>query len=427
MAITSTGSKRQRQQEQEVASQAMNAAVAEQIDYEKEFEYVEDNNDVEDDEDENDWNAVAQLLQDVASQDVDDQGQHGAASGETEAIIDDDEEQLKQLDALVLNDASLWLSLPPPLPLSITGSFDDGSLYYGDADSYGLVGEGIMIPPVDGGDDISATTISAPLSMSMSCSIVSASSDNYSSTFSVSSSSNTSSRSNSPIFDHTLNGIENMLGTPMTTSSSSSSLSVDSSESAIAIAAATAAAVATGEDSASSKKDDVVTSLCGKEWLQPHQQQGEGPEEGNEALSAVSTTTTTTSAPDTGKGKDGAKKKKRKSKASSLSSSLDDTEGEGGEAADAKNKRSRRYSYLKPEVVEYLRTWMMSPEHVKHPYPTDQEKRKIMDDTGLELKQLMNWFVNNRKRYWKPRVENKKKQQEEQDQQQQQQLLQRTN
>jgi len=50
---------------------------------------------------------------------------------------------------------------------------------------------------------------------------------------------------------------------------------------------------------------------------------------------------------------------------------------------------------------------MMSPEHVAHPYPTEQEKAQIMADTGIELKQLTNWFVNNRKRYWKPRVESK--------------------
>jgi len=34
-----------------------------------------------------------------------------------------------------------------------------------------------------------------------------------------------------------------------------------------------------------------------------------------------------------------------------------------------------------------------------------------MDDTGIELKQLTNWFVNNRKRYWKPRVEARLQQQ----------------
>lgn len=50
---------------------------------------------------------------------------------------------------------------------------------------------------------------------------------------------------------------------------------------------------------------------------------------------------------------------------------------------------------------------MMSPEHVAHPYPTEQEKAQIMAETGIELKQLTNWFVNNRKRFWKPRVEAK--------------------
>ena len=53
----------------------------------------------------------------------------------------------------------------------------------------------------------------------------------------------------------------------------------------------------------------------------------------------------------------------------------------------------------------------MSPMHIAHPYPTEQEKAEIMADTGIEMKQLTNWFVNNRKRYWKPRVEAKLKQQ----------------
>ena len=53
----------------------------------------------------------------------------------------------------------------------------------------------------------------------------------------------------------------------------------------------------------------------------------------------------------------------------------------------------------------------MSPEHIAHPYPTEPEKAQIMADTGIELKQLTNWFVNNRKRYWKPRVEARLQQQ----------------
>jgi hypothetical protein len=47
----------------------------------------------------------------------------------------------------------------------------------------------------------------------------------------------------------------------------------------------------------------------------------------------------------------------------------------------------------------------MSPEHINHPYPTEKEKAKMVSDTGIELKRLNNWFVNNRIRYWKPRME----------------------
>ena len=67
--------------------------------------------------------------------------------------------------------------------------------------------------------------------------------------------------------------------------------------------------------------------------------------------------------------------------------------------------KKRKSTSLPQETVDYLKNWIMSPEHIAHPYPTEQEKAQIMKDTGIELKQLTNWFVNNRKRYWKPRVE----------------------
>ena len=76
----------------------------------------------------------------------------------------------------------------------------------------------------------------------------------------------------------------------------------------------------------------------------------------------------------------------------------------------ASSSTSRKSASLPPETVDYLKAWMMSPEHIAHPYPTEQEKAQIRLDTGIELKQLTNWFVNNRKRYWKPRMEQGKKQ-----------------
>jgi len=59
---------------------------------------------------------------------------------------------------------------------------------------------------------------------------------------------------------------------------------------------------------------------------------------------------------------------------------------------------------LPQDVADYLKAWMMSPDHISHPYPTEQEKEVIMADTGIGLKQLTNWFVNNRRRYWKPHM-----------------------
>jgi hypothetical protein len=72
---------------------------------------------------------------------------------------------------------------------------------------------------------------------------------------------------------------------------------------------------------------------------------------------------------------------------------------------------ARKSSTLPAETVEYLKNWMMSPEHINHPYPTEREKAQIMADTGIGIKPLTNWFVNNRKRYWKPRYEARLQQQ----------------
>ncbi|KAL7466767.1 hypothetical protein ACHAXS_007053 [Conticribra weissflogii] len=48
---------------------------------------------------------------------------------------------------------------------------------------------------------------------------------------------------------------------------------------------------------------------------------------------------------------------------------------------------------------------MMSPEHISHPYPNEEEKAKILADTGINSKQLTTWFSNNRKRFWKPKMD----------------------
>ncbi|KAB2005997.1 hypothetical protein ES319_D11G310000v1 [Gossypium barbadense] len=40
--------------------------------------------------------------------------------------------------------------------------------------------------------------------------------------------------------------------------------------------------------------------------------------------------------------------------------------------------------------------------HYRWPYPTEEEKLKLSEMTGLDQKQINNWFINQRKRHWKP-------------------------
>ena len=71
-----------------------------------------------------------------------------------------------------------------------------------------------------------------------------------------------------------------------------------------------------------------------------------------------------------------------------------------------RSPNSKQKHKLPPGAVEYLKAWMMHPDHVAHPYPNEAQKAEILRETGLDsLKTLNTWFVNNRKRYWRPLVE----------------------
>lgn len=69
-------------------------------------------------------------------------------------------------------------------------------------------------------------------------------------------------------------------------------------------------------------------------------------------------------------------------------------EGKGGKG------KSRRE--LPPGAVATLKAWLLSPEHFSHPYPTPQDQAMLMQKTGIDKKQLKNWFTNARRRIWKP-------------------------
>ncbi|XP_051114741.1 homeobox protein knotted-1-like 7 [Andrographis paniculata] len=60
--------------------------------------------------------------------------------------------------------------------------------------------------------------------------------------------------------------------------------------------------------------------------------------------------------------------------------------------------RKRRAGKLPGDTTAVLKKWWL--HHSKWPYPTEDDKARLVDETGLQLKQINNWFINQRKRNW---------------------------
>jgi hypothetical protein len=67
-----------------------------------------------------------------------------------------------------------------------------------------------------------------------------------------------------------------------------------------------------------------------------------------------------------------------------------------------KGGRAKSRRELPAGAVATLKAWLLSPEHFTHPYPTPQDQVMLMQKTGIDKKQLKNWFTNARRRIWKP-------------------------
>lgn len=62
-----------------------------------------------------------------------------------------------------------------------------------------------------------------------------------------------------------------------------------------------------------------------------------------------------------------------------------------------KTKKSR--PNIPKEARDILSAWFK--DHVSNPYPKLQEKERLSIQTGLSLKKVENWFINERSRKWK--------------------------
>ncbi|XP_061355016.1 homeobox protein knotted-1-like 6 [Gastrolobium bilobum] len=63
------------------------------------------------------------------------------------------------------------------------------------------------------------------------------------------------------------------------------------------------------------------------------------------------------------------------------------------------SKKKKRGRLSKDARQTLLQWWNV---HYRWPYPTEGDKIALAKSTGLDQKQINNWFINQRKRYWNP-------------------------
>ncbi|CAN0261048.1 unnamed protein product [Lampetra planeri] len=73
-------------------------------------------------------------------------------------------------------------------------------------------------------------------------------------------------------------------------------------------------------------------------------------------------------------------------------------------SCDPDDKRARlKRGVLPKHATTVMRSWLF--QHIVHPYPTEDEKRQIANQTNLTLLQVNNWFINARRRILQPMLD----------------------
>jgi len=78
-------------------------------------------------------------------------------------------------------------------------------------------------------------------------------------------------------------------------------------------------------------------------------------------------------------------------------SGLDDDDQTG------KSKNSKKRGIFPKVATNILRAWLF--QHLTHPYPSEDQKKQLAQDTGLSILQVNNWFINARRRIVQPMID----------------------
>ena len=69
----------------------------------------------------------------------------------------------------------------------------------------------------------------------------------------------------------------------------------------------------------------------------------------------------------------------------------------------APKSNSKKRGIFPKVATNIMRAWLF--QHLTHPYPTEEQKKQLSQDTGLTILQVNNWFINARRRIVQPMID----------------------
>eukprot|EP00058_Branchiostoma_floridae_P004614 XP_002590102.1 hypothetical protein BRAFLDRAFT_114749 [Branchiostoma floridae] len=87
-----------------------------------------------------------------------------------------------------------------------------------------------------------------------------------------------------------------------------------------------------------------------------------------------------------------------------IDNSIGSGENTGDEGDSDKDKKRQKKRGIFPKVAtNIMRAWLF--QHLTHPYPSEEQKKQLAQDTGLTILQVNNWFINARRRIVQPMID----------------------
>lgn len=89
--------------------------------------------------------------------------------------------------------------------------------------------------------------------------------------------------------------------------------------------------------------------------------------------------------------------------ASNASVGSGDGTGEDDDDPSGGKKNQKKRGIFPKVATNILRAWLF--QHLTHPYPSEDQKKQLAQDTGLTILQVNNWFINARRRIVQPMID----------------------